>query len=158
MAVPDLSTTSAFDVHPTGATTTPRLHLVSCALERGRGATSRVTVEFSQSHLAVPLVCRQEGPTCVGGDLRLAALATLDAVTQSTDSDVRLELVGVKPMRAFDTNLMVVALLALRDGASTRIVGTAIAEDDQLMGVARATLHAVNRLIAPHLTRLDPFE
>ena len=60
-------------------------------------------------------------------------------------------------MRAFDTNLMVVALLAYQNGEVTRVIGTAITEDDQLAGVARATLHAVNRLVAPHLMRLDPF-
>ena len=34
------------------------------------------------------------------------------------------------------------------------MVGAAIAEDDLLVGTARATLHAVNRLAAPLLMRI----
>lgn len=156
MAVTDLTMTSAFDAGMHPASPQLRLRLVSCRLERAAGATSRVTAEFLEPITGRPIICRQEGATCVGGDLRLAALATLDAVANAIDGELKLELVGVKPLRAFDTNLMVVALLLHQDGQTTRVVGTAIAEDDPLDGVARATLHAVNRLIAPYLTRLDP--
>ena len=157
MAPTELTMMSAFDAAAGQAASPVRLRLVSCRLERGAGATSRVTAEFAEPVTGAPLVCRQEGATCVGGDLRLAALATLDALSHCVDGAIRLELVGVKPMRAFDTNLMVVALLAYQNGEVTRVIGTAITEDDQLAGVARATLHAVNRLVAPHLMRLDPF-
>ncbi len=158
MAVPDLTLPSAdyAGMHPSAPQL--RLRLVSCRLERAAGATSRVTAEFAEPITGRELVYRQEGATCVGGDLRLAALATLDAVAHAIDGELKLELVGVKPVRAFDTNLMVVALLSHQDGQRTRVVGTAIAEGDPLEGVARATLHAVNRLIAPYLTRLDPVE
>jgi len=148
---------SAFDVAAGQASAAARVRLVACHLERGAGATSRVTVAFTEPVTGASLLSRKEGPTCVGGDLRLAALATLDALSHCADNALRLELVGVKPMRAFDTNLMVVALLAGYNGEVTRVVGTAIVEDDQLAGVARATLHALNRLVAPHLMRLDPF-
>ena len=157
MASTELTMMSAFDAASRQASSPVRLRLVSCRLERAAGATSRVTAEFAEPATGEPLICRQEGVTCVGGDLRLAALATLDALTHCIDGALRFELIGVKPMRAFDTNLMVVALLAHQNGTVTRVVGTAIAENDQLDGVARATLHAVNRLVAPHMMRLDPF-
>ncbi len=157
MAVPESTTISAFDSGLSAASEPVRLRLVSCRLDRTAGAQSRVSVEFALPFGDETIVFRQQGPTCIGGDLRLAALATLDAVAQVAQGSLALELVGVKPVRAFDTNLMVVALLAHGDGRTRRIVGTAIAEDDALAGVARATLHAVNRLLAPHLTRLAPF-
>jgi hypothetical protein len=134
-----------------------RLRLSSCRLDREAGALSRVTVEFRADVGDRPLICRREGPTCAGGDLRLAALATLDAVLETTSASLRFELVGVKPLRAFDTNLIVVGILVHRDGTVTRVVGTAIADDDVLAGVARATLHAVNRLVTPPLTTTDRF-
>jgi hypothetical protein len=157
MTVTEQPTSSAFDTARASTPWPVRLQLLGCRLERGPAATSRVSVQFADPDSDEMVEYRQEGVACPGGDLRLAALATLDAVTRTSGGTTRLELVGVKPVRAFDTNLMVVALIAHRDGITSRVVGTAISDSDQLTGVARATLHAVNRLVAPHLTRLDPF-
>ena len=84
------------------------------------------------------------------------ALATLDAVTQATCGAMRLELVGVKPLRAFDENLVVVAVTVHLEGATHRVVGSAIADEDPVVGTAKATLHAINRLASPLLARLVP--
>jgi len=157
MMLPDVVPFGAYEAGLSMPAAHPRLRLSACRLDREAGARSRVTVEFRAEADERPLVCRREGPTCVGGDLRLAALATLDAVSESAGGAMRFELVGVKPLRAFDTNLIVVGILAHRDGTVTRVVGTAIADDDVLAGVARATLHAVNRLVAPLLTATDRF-
>ena len=86
--------------------------------------------------------------------MRLVALATMDAIQHATSGALRLELIGVKPIRAFDTNLVVVAAIAHHADKSTRVVGAAIADEDPLVGTARATLHAVNRLASPLLTRI----
>lgn len=131
-----------------------RLRLLSCRLERGPVATSRVSVEFEGPAEAQRIVCRQEGSTCPGGDLRLAALATLQAITQATGGALTFELIGVKPVRAFDTTVMMVAVFAQHGGDVTRIVGAAIVEDDQLVATARAVLHAANRLSSPLLEQL----
>ncbi len=155
MMLPDVVPFGTYDAGLSMSAAHPRLRLSACRLDREAGALSRVTVEFRAAADERPLVCRREGPTCAGGDLRLAALATLDAVTESAGAIVRFELVGVKPLRAFDTNLIVVGILAHRDGTVTRVVGTAIADDDVLAGVARATLHAVNRLVAPIVSGVD---
>lgn len=133
---------------------TIRLRLVGCRVEHARGAITRAVVECDGPATGQRTIGRQEGSTCPGGDLRLAALATLDAVAQATCGALRLDLIGVKPLRAFDTNIVVVAVLAHHEGKVTRIVGAAMAEDDALIGTARAALHAVNRLASPLLTRL----
>ena len=134
--------------------TAQRLRLLSCRLERGPVATSRVSVEFEGPAQEQRIVCRQEGSACPGGDLRLAALATLHAVTQATGGALTFELIGVKPMRAFDTTVMMVAIFAQHGGETTRIVGAAIVEGDQLVATARAVLHAANRLSWPLLEQL----
>jgi len=130
-----------------------RLQLLSCRIERAPVATSRVTVECAAPGVAQHIRCVHQGSACPGGDLRLAALATMDAVMQATGGELKLELIGVKPLRAFDTNVVVVAALAHHDGVTTRIVGTALSDDDLLLGTAQATLAAVNRLAGPLLRR-----
>lgn len=137
-----------------GPEPTTRLRLVGCRVEHGRGAVTHAIVECDGPAEGQTTVGRQEGSTCPGGDLRLAALATLDVISQATCGALRLELIGVKPIRAFDTNLIVVAVLAHHEGQVTRIVGSAIADDNVVMGTARATLHALNRLASPLLARL----
>lgn len=131
-----------------------RLRLVGCRVERTRGAITQAVVECDGPAIGQRTVGRQEGSTCPGGDFRLTAQATLDAVMHATRGAMRFELIGVKPLRAFDANLVVVAVQAHHEGQSTRIVGSALADDDLLVGTARATLHAVNRLASPLLSRL----
>ena len=60
----------------------------------------------------------------------------------------------MKPVRAFDTTVVMVAAFARQGGDVTRIVGAAIVEDDQLVATARAALHASNRLSSPLLDQL----
>lgn len=132
---------------PTGS----RLQLVGCRIERRPAARSRVSVEFAGPWFATPLVCEQEGTTCPGGDLRLAARATLDALTAATAGTVHFDLIGVKSSRAFDTSLMMVAVMVRRDGVTTKALGVAVDEDNTVLATVRATLHAVNRFVSPLL-------
>lgn len=154
MFLPELLAGSLTTTRMNPAGSAQRLRLVSCHLERGPVATSRVSVEFEGPDDAQRIVCRQEGSACSGGDLRLAALATLNAITQATRGAFTFELIGVKPVRAFDTTVMMVAIFAQHGGNVTRIVGAAIVEDDQLVATARAALHASNRLSSPLLDQL----
>lgn len=128
-----------------------RLRLVRCWLEQRPAARSRVAVEFEGPWFSSPLVCEQEGATCPGGDLRLAARATLDALTLATEGAVQFDLVGVKPSRAFDTNLMLVAVMVRLNGVQTKALGVAVDEHNTVLATVRATLHAVNRFVSPIL-------
>jgi hypothetical protein len=127
----------------------PRLRLLHCRLERGPSAMSRVSVSLAGPDDAPPVVCRQEGTACPGGDLRLAALATLAALAQVAGGTCAFELIGVKPVRAFDATVIMVAAFATRDGVVTRIVGAAVVDGDPLIATARAACHAANRLAMP---------
>jgi hypothetical protein len=154
MALPAIFPTQSLDASAELPESSVRLRLVSCRVEHHRGATTRATVECHGPAAGQRTTGLQQGSSCPGGDLRLTALAALDAVTQATAGAMRFELIGVKPMRAFDTNLVVVAIVAHHDGQTTRLVGSAMADEDPVVGTARATLHAINRLAAPLLARL----
>lgn len=138
-----------------------RLRLEACVLEQFAGARSRVTARFVGGELAgerpgIVVSATQEGTSCPGGDLRLAALATFDALTQATQGAATFDLIGVKPVRAFDATVLMVAALVRIDGESTRVIGAAVDEGDAVMATARAALHGVNRLVAPRIGINDP--
>lgn len=126
----------------------PRLRFVACRLERAPSAMTRVTVELDGPTHGQRIHSRAEGSTCVGGDLRLAAQAMLDALVKATQGALRFDLIGVKPIRAFDTNVVVAAVVAHVDGMSRRLVGTAIVDEDPITGAALAALNATNRVVA----------
>jgi hypothetical protein len=148
MFLPPLLEANIEDVTSEGM---PRLRFVACRLERAAAAMTRVTVEIDGPAYGQRIESRAEGSTCVGGDLRLAAQAMLEALVQATQGALRFELIGVKPIRCFDTNVVVAAVIAHFDGMSRRLVGTAIADEDPITGAALAALNATNRVVAPIL-------
>ncbi len=140
------------DASPSGdATGGSRLRLLASRLERAPAGVSRVVVEFAQVRDDAVVVGCQEGTACPGGDLRLAALATFEALSCAADGAIRFDLIGVKPVRAFDTTVMMVAAVVRHEGTATRVVGAAIAEHSEIDATVRASLHAVNRLVQPLL-------
>jgi len=156
MTLPSQSDSSALTegAHALSNEPSVRVRLVNCRLERRPSAISRVVVELSGPGPDQLIVGQREGTACPAGDLRLASLATLDAVSKATGGAIHIELIGAKPLRAFDSNLVVVAAMAHLDGKTTRILGAAIVEDDLLLATSRATLAAVNRLASPLLVGL----
>jgi len=154
MTLPAIFTAAHLDLRRDAPEPDIRLRLVSCRVEHTRGAMSHALVECEGPTAGQVTTGRKQGSTCPGGDFRLAAQATLDALMQATCGALALELIGVKPMRAFDTNVVVVAVLVHHEGQTTRVVGAAVADEDPLVGTARATLQGVNRIAAPLLARL----
>lgn len=131
----------------------PRLRFVACRLERAAAAMTRVTVELDGPINGQRINTRAEGSTCVGGDMRLAAQAMLDALSEATKGVLKFDLIGVKPIRAFDTNVVVAAVMVHGEGMSRRLVGTAIVDEDAITGAALAALNATNRLVSPLLAQ-----
>ncbi|MBY0490589.1 MAG: hypothetical protein K2R93_12175 [Gemmatimonadaceae bacterium] len=144
----DFSSDASTVGDPTGGA---RLRLLASRLERAPAGVSRVVVEFAHVRSDDVVVGRQEGTACPGGDLRLAALATFEALTRAADGAIAFDLIGVKPVRAFDTTVMMVAAVVRQDGTATRVVGAAIADGSEIEATVRASLHAVNRLVSPLL-------
>lgn len=90
---------------------------------------------------------RAEGIASPLGDLRVTADATLRAIEQFSHGELRLELVGVKTMRAFDANVVMVSVLAHTHEGPRRLLGCHLSEEDLLRGTVIATLQATNRVL-----------
>jgi hypothetical protein len=64
---------------------------------------------------------------------------------------MRFELLGIKHVRAFDSNLLIVSV-SMREGAQmTRLVGCYLAEMDTRRGAAMAVLNATNRVLGNYM-------
>lgn len=114
-------------------------------LPSGLGSAA-VTLEWKA---AERFVGRAEGVSSAFADLRLAVEATLKALAEFTRYKDVFELVGVKSVRAFDSNVVMVSVLAKRDGKPVQLVGCRIADGDPLRSAVLATLQATNRLLGP---------
>jgi hypothetical protein len=83
-------------------------------------------------------------------ELRTAALAALAALEQIADRPVDVRLAGVKSVRAFDAELMVVSLY--RPGPDfQKYLGAVLVGADPLRAAALAVLHALNRTLGNYL-------
>ncbi|UCD24618.1 MAG: hypothetical protein JSW51_01490 [Gemmatimonadota bacterium] len=87
-----------------------------------------------------------EGLGSQTGELRCAAEATVQALEQAVNGKVKMELLGVKAVRAFDAVVVIVSL-SCHNGSAQRVVGSYLSEDELPRGAALAVLNATNRLL-----------
>ena len=85
----------------------------------------------------------QSSPTV---DLRVAADAALRAIETFSDSALAFELIGVKSIRVFDANVVIVSIGNRNDGPR-RLLGSCLVEDDPVRGAVIAVLNATNRML-----------
>jgi len=104
---------------------------------------SRVVLEWREG---VSFEGSAEGLGSQTGQLRCAAEATVEALEQAVDGKVKLELLGVKAVRAFDAVVLIVSL-SCHNGTAQRVVGSYLSEDELPRGAALAVLNATNRLL-----------
>jgi hypothetical protein len=90
---------------------------------------------------------RADGVTSPLGDLRVTAEATLRAIESFSRGTLRCDLIGVKTMRAFDANVVMVSVLAHAADGPRRLLGCHLSDDDQLRATVIATLQATNRML-----------
>ena len=83
-------------------------------------------------------------------ELRTAGQAALQAVQDLTKDEMKLRLIGVKQLRAFDTEL-VVASLVRTEGEMQRFVGSVLATSDPARAACLAVLSALNRTLGNFL-------
>jgi hypothetical protein len=112
---------------------------------------ARVVLEWQPQQ---PFVGEAEGVASPAGMLRVAAQAAVTALESAIAGRVKIELLGVKALRAFDTNVVIVSLTAHGDGPSRRIVGSCLAEAALERGAAMAVLNATNRMLGNVLARI----
>jgi hypothetical protein len=123
-----------------------RLRFTRFHFERTPTARCKVEVELEWEP-GNSIVGRAEGIATPLGDVRLAAEATLRAIEQFAKNTVQLELMGVKQMRAFDANVVIVSVLATQGGTQRRLLGCHLADQDPLRSAVVATLQATNRVL-----------
>jgi hypothetical protein len=84
-------------------------------------------------------------------ELRTAALAALAAIDHVSQGPLDVRLAGVKQVRAFDAELMVVSLYRSGD-VPQKYLGTVLVGDDPRQAAALAVLHALNRTLGNYLS------
>jgi len=115
-----------------------------------RSAAASITLEWSD----VEYARRAQGEGGPGGDLRTCSLATVEALRAVVPNLPEIQLVGVRSVRIFDRDLLVVLLRARVPGEPS-LLGASFAEDDIASSVARAVLHAMNRMLGNYLSVPD---
>src|SRR5512133_3762568 len=110
--------------------------------------SSEVTLEWD----GVLYTGKSAGQSSPLGDFRVAAEAALRALDDFAKGAVHLELLGVKHIRAFDANLLIVSVSVREDARLTRLVGCYLAETDTRRGAAMAVLNATNRVLGNYLS------
>lgn len=116
-----------------------------------RSPAGRCSVQVELEYDGRKYVGKREGQSSPIGDLRLGAEAAMDAVETFAQGGLGLELMGVKLVRAFDANVIIVSC-SQRSSRTTRLVGCYLADRDAVRGAALAVLNATNRVLGNYLT------
>ena len=109
--------------------------------------SAEVTLEWDGSFH----VGRAIGQSSPLGDFRVAAEATLRALEDFAKDEMHFDLLGVRHVRAFDANLLIVSVSLREDSQLTRLVGCYLAETDTRRGAAMAVLNATNRVLGNYI-------
>ena len=96
------------------------------------------------------VVGRTVGQASTAGDLRIAALATIDALEKFSEGAIGFELTGIKAIRAFDANIVILSL-AVREHGAPRLLGSYLADADPIRSAVIAVLNATNRVLGNHI-------
>ncbi|HEU4763009.1 MAG TPA: hypothetical protein VFS28_00025 [Gemmatimonadales bacterium] len=130
------------------STTPPaeRLRFQGFVLDRLPNSRCRAQVHLSWVDDQV-FVGEAEGLASPSGELRCAADACVAALAKAVRGEASLELLGVKAVKAFDNNVVIVSLAYQEKGAGQRLVGCFLAENDSARGAALAVLNATNRVL-----------
>ncbi len=124
-----------------------RLKFADFHLDRLASGRCRAKVTLSWQD-ADEWLGESEGLSSQSGELRCSAEACVIALTKATKSELRFELLGVKAVRAFDANVVIVSLSLLDGNETQRLVGCFLTEDaDPTKGAALAVLNATNRVL-----------
>ncbi len=123
-----------------------RLRFTDFALERlsnGR-CRARVTLTWMDEK---EFRSECDGLSSQAGELRCAAQACVDSLALSVGGSVTFELFGVKAVRAFDSNVVIVSLALSGESGAHRVVGCCLTDGDVARGAALAVLNATNRVL-----------
>jgi hypothetical protein len=127
-----------------------RLRFAEFALDRLPNGRCRARVLLTWQD-AERFTGEAEGLTSQAGELRCAAQACVNALTQAVHDGIGFELLGVKAVRAFDASVVIVSLGLQGEGRGQRVVGSYLSDEDVPRGAALAVLNATNRMLGNKL-------
>lgn len=87
-------------------------------------------------------------------ELRTTAQAAVDALEKLSQQPLDVRIIGIKPIHAFDSDLMVASLIR-SDGIAQRLVGAVVVGGELLDAAALAVLSALNRTMGNFLHTAD---
>ena len=124
-----------------------RLKLESVRFDRTPSGRCSAVVEL-RCEDGTKLLGMAEGNASALGELRLTAEAALRALKAFLPSSLRMEILGVKPLRVFDANIIIVAVGTSGEGrVPGKLLGSDLADIDPIKATAKAVLNATNRLV-----------
>jgi hypothetical protein len=109
----------------------------------GGRCTAEVELEWIEGIKVRGSASGQSSPTV---DLRVAAEAALRAIERFSDNVLQFDLAGVKSIRAFDANVIIVSITNRAEGPP-KLLGSCLVEEDQVRGAVIAVLGATNRVL-----------
>ena len=104
---------------------------------------ARVALQWEQRGR---FVGEAEALGAASGELRCAAQACLNALAQGVPG-ISFDILGVKAIRAFDANVVLVSLAIRGSPSAPRLVGSCLAGENLGRAAALAVLQATNRMI-----------
>lgn len=110
--------------------------------------TAEVELEWMEGVRVVGKATGQSSPV---SDLRVAAEAALNAIERFSEGALELDLLGVKALRAFDANIIIVSVEVKRGDGPTRLLGSHLAEKDPVQSSVVAVLNATNRILGNYI-------
>ena len=122
-----------------------RLRFTDFRFERSSGGHCSAEVELEWSE-GVRVRGAASGESSATVDLRVAAEAALRAIERFSDGALAFELVGIKALRAFDANVIIVSVVNHGVGPK-QLVGSCLVESDPARGAVVAVLSATNRVL-----------
>ena len=91
------------------------------------------------------------------GRVRAGAASTMEAAGGILTGGLQLELRGIKVVRAFDSQVVLVSLRGFSDSAQYELIGSTTApEGDLVEGGALAVLDAINRIMEKYARQEPP--
>jgi hypothetical protein len=132
-----------------------RIRFTGLSVHRAPSGCCRATVTLERTD-GQPVEGAADAEAGTAGDLRAAAMATIEALHRAAKSGERFTLLGVKHVRAFDRYVVLVqlgrvGLAAVRgpsgDGAPAQLVGSAFTDGDLMRATVLAVLNASNRVL-----------
>jgi hypothetical protein len=127
-----------------------RVRFVSARMNTPRMGRARAEVELEWG--GQTFADAVEGETGSAMELRHAAQATLAALGAILHGRMQFSLVGIKSVRAFDTDLIVVLL---RTDNVNPLIGASLATSDPYRSAALAVLNATNRVLGNYLSNVE---